>query len=81
MKPRPLLLCLAAAVIVGTLTGCGSTSAYKGPSLKFGIGYEGVELSVTLITKTATPSLTDAGTAFNALLPAGGCGGKTPVVP
>jgi len=76
MKPRPLLPCLA-VLTTGILTGCGSTAGYKGPSLKFGIGYEGVELSVTLISKAPLPpTLTEAGTAFNALLPGGS--GKNP---
>lgn len=80
MKPRLLLPCLA-VLTAATLTGCGSTAGYKGPSLKFGIGYEGVELSVTLISKAPTPSLTESGSAFNALLPAAGSGGKTPAAP
>jgi len=74
-----LLPCLA-LLTAATLTGCGSTAGYKGPSLKFGIGYEGVELSITLISKPAAPPLTDAGNAFNALLPGAGSGGKTPAL-
>jgi hypothetical protein len=81
MKPCPLLSCLAAVLTAGTLTSCGTTAGYKGPSLKFGIGYEGVELSVTLISKAPSPSLTEAGSAFNQLLPGNGSSGKTPAVP
>lgn len=81
MKPRPLLSCLAAVLTAGTLTSCGTTAGYKGPSLKFGIGYEGVELSVTLISKAPAPSLTEAGSAFDALLPAAGSNAKTPAIP
>jgi hypothetical protein len=69
MKTKLLLLC--AAILT---SGCAGSS-YKGPSLKFGIGYEGVELSVTLVSKAPVPSLTEAGNAFNTLLP----GGKTPI--
>ena len=71
------LPCLA-LFTAATLTGCGNTAGYKGPSLKFGIGYEGVEMSITLLSKTPAPTLTDAGNAFNALLPGAGSGGKTP---
>lgn len=52
----PCLVCTAA-----TLTGCGSTGGYKGPSLKFGIGYEGIEMSVTLISKAPSTAPTQAG--------------------
>jgi hypothetical protein len=60
MKHACFRLCLA-LLTAATLTGCGSTAGYKGPSLKFGIGYEGIDLSVTLIGKAPAPSLTEAG--------------------
>jgi len=75
MKTKLLLLC--AAILT---SGCAGSS-YTGPSLKFGIGYEGVEMSITLISKAPAPSLTEAGSSFNALLPAGGFSGKTPIAP
>ena len=65
MIRRCLLPCLV--VIAATLTGCGSTADYRGPSLRFGLGYDGVELSVILLTKGATASQAKVGSAPPAL--------------
>ncbi len=74
-----LLLPCAAALI---LTGCGSLANYSGPALRFSIGWNGIDAGVTFYgRKPAAESLSEAGKSFDALLPAAGSNGKTPVPP
>ncbi len=78
---KRLLLC---AAIVPTLTGCGSLAEYTGPTLRFSIGWNGIDAGITLYAKKPLPvTLQEAGQTFDALLPAGGSSGKTlaPAVP
>jgi hypothetical protein len=73
------LLLLPCALCLPILTSGCAGSGYKGPSLKFGIGYEGVEFSLTLISKTPI-TLEQAGKAFSALTAVTGPDGKA-VIP
>lgn len=73
---KSVLPCIAAAL---TLTGCGSMAAYSGPTLRFSIGWNGIDAGITLYAKKpVTQNLQEAGQTFNALLPAAGSSGKTP---
>jgi hypothetical protein len=71
------------AIIIATLTGCGSMSKYSGPSVRLSIGWNGIDAGVTFIGKPALSpdSLAKAGNAFNALVSPDGSSGKTPVLP
>lgn len=74
---KQLILCAIPAII---LSGCKLAAGYTGPSLKFSLGYQGIEAGITLYSKKpASESITEAGKAFDALVSPAGSGGKTPI--
>ncbi len=73
---------LSCILLCATLTGCGHLAEYSGPSLRFSLGYNGIEAGVTLYSKKpVAASIEEAGKTFEALASPDGSSGKTPVVP
>ena len=70
------------ALLALTLLTGVACKGYTGPSVRFSLGYQGLEAGITLYgRKSAAESLQEAGRTFESLLPAGGSRGKTPVPP